>query len=114
VLFKYVVGKGNNSIMVKNLFKNRFWWMPYEKEEMEKCNFIWTQIKNAKIMEVLPCLFPNNKSGIKNCAPGSALVNQTTNSALIATPQQKSSKKKKLGLQNSDKTTNGKTEKGDK
>jgi hypothetical protein len=70
VMYKYSIGKGNNSIMVRNLFKNRFWWTPHEKEEMEKCNFIWTQIKNAKIMEVLPCLFPNNKAGIKNCTLG--------------------------------------------
>jgi len=26
VVYKYFIGKGNNSIMVRSLFKNRFWW----------------------------------------------------------------------------------------
>jgi len=26
VLYKAFVGKGNNSILVKNAIKNRFWW----------------------------------------------------------------------------------------
>ena len=51
--------------MVRSLFKNRYWWVQNDKEEMEKCNFCWTQIKNNKLMEVLPCKFPNKKSGIK-------------------------------------------------
>lgn len=25
--FKYHIGKGNNSIMVRSLFKNRYWWI---------------------------------------------------------------------------------------
>ena len=27
VIYKYFIGKGNNSIMVRSLFKNRFWWV---------------------------------------------------------------------------------------
>lgn len=27
VIYKYFIGKGNNSIMVRSLFKNRFWWI---------------------------------------------------------------------------------------
>ena len=42
IVYKYFIGKGNNSIMVRSLFKNRFWWMQHDKEEMEKCNFCWT------------------------------------------------------------------------
>lgn len=26
VLYKAFVGKGNNSILIKNVIKNRFWW----------------------------------------------------------------------------------------
>jgi tubulin polyglutamylase TTLL1/tubulin monoglycylase TTLL3/8 len=66
IIYKYFIGKGNNSIMVRSLFKNRFWWVQHDKEEMEKCNFCWTQIKKANLMEVLTCKFPNKKSGVKN------------------------------------------------
>ena len=65
-MYKYYIGKGNNSIMVRSLFKNRFWWIPSDKNEMDSVNFMWTQIKNAKHMESLACKFPNNKSGIQN------------------------------------------------
>ena len=42
IIYKYVIGKGNNSIMVRSLFKNRFWWVQHDKEEMEKCQYCWT------------------------------------------------------------------------
>lgn len=42
IIYKYFIGKGNNSIMVRSLFKNRYWWVQHDKEEMEKCNFCWT------------------------------------------------------------------------
>ena len=107
-MFKYVIGKGNNSIMVRNLFKNRFWWVPYEKEEMEKCNFIWTQIRKNNLMEVLPCLYPQNKAGIKNCKLGAPPVPTNASANLMATPQQKSSKKKKSVQPGSEKANTSK------
>jgi hypothetical protein len=27
IIYKYFIGKGNNSIMVRSLFKNRYWWV---------------------------------------------------------------------------------------
>jgi hypothetical protein len=66
ICYKYFIGKGNNSIMVRSLFKNRFWWVQHDKMEIERINFLWTQIKVPNIMEALPCKFPNKKSGIKN------------------------------------------------
>ena len=30
VVYKYFIGKGNNSIMVRSLFKNRFWWLQHD------------------------------------------------------------------------------------
>ena len=51
-------------------------------------------------MEVLPCKYPNIKSGIKNVTAGSYNPQN-----VLATPQQKSSKKKKL-QPNSDKQNN--------
>ena len=66
IIYKYVIGKGNNSIMVRSLFKNRFWWVQHDKEEIEKCQYCWTQIRKVPIMEALPCKYPNRRSGLKN------------------------------------------------
>ena len=63
-MYKYFIGKGNNSIMVRGLFKNRFWWIPSDKNEMETVNFMWTQIKNIKHMDSLFCKYPHKKSGV--------------------------------------------------
>jgi len=42
-LYKYSIGRGNNALMVRSLFKNRFWWMIAEKgSDMERVNFMWT------------------------------------------------------------------------
>lgn len=63
-LYKYSIGRGNNAIMVRSLFKNRFWWMSAEKgAEMDKVHFMWTQIKNANYMETLLCKYPHKKAG---------------------------------------------------
>ena len=70
VSYRYFIGKGNGAIMVRSLFKNRFWWLVHTKEELETCQFCWTQIKKASLMETLPCKYPNNKSGIKNVSAG--------------------------------------------
>jgi hypothetical protein len=47
VIYKYFVGKGNNAMMVKSLFKNRYWWVQADIENQnDKCNFWWTQVKS--------------------------------------------------------------------
>lgn len=73
-LYRYFFGKGNNSHMVKNLFKNRFWWTNHEKNEMAGVNFMWTQIKNIAHMETLLCKYPERKSGIHNKKGGTTAV----------------------------------------
>jgi hypothetical protein len=66
--YKYHIGKGNNSIMVRSLFKNRYWWIQHDKNEMDKVNFMWTQIKNIAHMETLLCKYPDKKAGLqKKC-----------------------------------------------
>lgn len=59
--YRCYVGKGNNQMMVRALFKNRFWWLFYEKEEPEKINFFWTQLRKLSIMNSLNCKFVNPK-----------------------------------------------------
>ena len=45
VIYKYWIGKGNNSIMVRTLFKNRYWWVQGDISEPGTTNFCWTQVK---------------------------------------------------------------------
>lgn len=40
--YKCFVGKGNNAMLVRSLFKSRYWWLIHDKEEPEKVNFLWT------------------------------------------------------------------------
>jgi hypothetical protein len=43
--YKYYIGKGNNSMLVKMCFKNRWWWVQGDIEidsDWESYNFIWT------------------------------------------------------------------------
>jgi hypothetical protein len=40
--YKYAVGTGNNSMVVRTIMKNRFWWTFTEKPVMGDLNFLWT------------------------------------------------------------------------
>jgi hypothetical protein len=48
--YKYYIGRGNNSILVRNCLKSRFWWSMGDFEEWDEYNFIWTQWKANKIV----------------------------------------------------------------
>ncbi len=48
--YKYYIGKGNNSILVRNCLKQRFWWSMGDFEEWDEYNFVWTQWKTNKII----------------------------------------------------------------
>lgn len=48
--YKCFVGKGNNAMLVRSLFKSRYWWTSHDKEEPEKVNFLWTQCRKNTIM----------------------------------------------------------------
>jgi tubulin---tyrosine ligase len=48
--YKYYIGKGNNSLLVRNCLKQRFWWSMGDLEEWDEYNFIWTQWKTNKII----------------------------------------------------------------
>jgi hypothetical protein len=48
--YKYYIGKGNNSLLVRNALKSRFWWSMGDFEEWHEYNFIWTQWKSNKIL----------------------------------------------------------------
>jgi hypothetical protein len=42
-VFRYFVGKGNNSRLVRNIMGRRPWWV--EEARPENAHFIWTQLK---------------------------------------------------------------------
>jgi hypothetical protein len=80
------VGKGNNSILIRTLFKTRFWWLLHDKEEIEKVNFMWTQLRKNIIMDSFPCKFEDKKSGLR--------TQSNSNNPALATPGKIKSKKK--------------------
>ena len=48
-------------MLVRSLFKNRHWWLLHDKEEMDKVNFMWTQIRKIDIMNTFKTKFVNFK-----------------------------------------------------
>ena len=49
VMYKYYVGKGNNSRLINRCFAARPWWV--EVDKIENANFTWTQWKDKKLLE---------------------------------------------------------------
>ncbi|OMJ78863.1 hypothetical protein SteCoe_21216 [Stentor coeruleus] len=50
--FKYYVGKGNNSALIKRLMGARAWWT--STENINEANFAWTQWKDKNYIQTLP------------------------------------------------------------
>ena len=48
--YKYYIGRGNNSILVRAALKTRFWWSMGDFEDWSDYNFLWTQWKSNKIL----------------------------------------------------------------
>lgn len=43
--YKFYVGDGNNSNLIRSLFRRRFWWAQASSKQEEGLNFLWTQLK---------------------------------------------------------------------
>lgn len=41
--YKFYLGPGNNSLLIKSLMKRRFWWV--QVDDPKQANFVWTQLK---------------------------------------------------------------------
>ena len=48
--YKYYIGRGNNSILVRACLKTRFWWSMGDFDEWNDYHFLWTQWKSNKIL----------------------------------------------------------------
>lgn len=79
-------------MMVRTLFKSRFWWLLHDKEEFDKVNFIWTQLRKKNIMEQFRCKlnFPG-----KNEKPIADSQSSTINMSNVKVLSQSSEKFKK-------------------
>jgi hypothetical protein len=50
---RFYVGRGNNSILVRSVIKQRWWWSMNEKENFMNSNFVWTQWRKNKHLAIL-------------------------------------------------------------
>ena len=50
---KFVIGKGNNSLLARIALKTRWWWAEIKMKDFN-FNFIWTQWKSNKVTNHLP------------------------------------------------------------
>lgn len=74
--FRYFVGRGNFSYLVKHALKRRFWWTNGSRDdEWDEFNFIWTQWRRKPIIKSLKLLA--QESSQKNLANPSQ--NSTSN-----------------------------------
>jgi hypothetical protein len=44
------VGKGNNSTLIKNIVKNRPWWVVTEDRSDPNINMVWTQLRQNDVL----------------------------------------------------------------
>ncbi|OMJ95251.1 hypothetical protein SteCoe_1466 [Stentor coeruleus] len=54
--YKYYLGKGNNSNLIKQCLSTRWWWTRVNEDEISNANLVWTQWKDKKTLESLPKL----------------------------------------------------------
>ena len=57
---KFVIGKGNNSLLSRIALKTRWWWAEVKKKDFN-FNFIWTQWKSNKVINHLAKHSDDNK-----------------------------------------------------
>lgn len=48
--YRYFIGVGNNSLLVKSLMRRRFWWT--QEDDHKKANFAWTQLKITNFFQL--------------------------------------------------------------
>jgi hypothetical protein len=52
--FKYALGQGNNSRLVKQIMSKRWWWTRVPLSEAQNSNFAWTQWRDQSFLDSLP------------------------------------------------------------
>ena len=67
--FKYYVGKGNNSKLVKDLMAKRNGWVRVKSDDFNQVNFIWTEWLQGSVMAQLPSVSPAHRPGLIDVKP---------------------------------------------
>jgi hypothetical protein len=58
---KFYIGKGNNSMLVRSVFKQRWWWSMNDCDNFYESNFLWTQWRKNKHVCILDTKHPVTK-----------------------------------------------------
>lgn len=61
---KFYIGKGNNSILVRTVFKQRWWWSMNDCDNFYDVNFLWTQWRRNKNLCILDTKHPVTKQAM--------------------------------------------------
>ena len=51
--YKWYIGEGNNSTVVKAVVRGRTWWNLAKKDKIDEWEFVWTSWKQSKIMSTM-------------------------------------------------------------
>jgi len=53
--YKFKIKRGNNGMVIKNCFKNRWWWSKgSKKEDISNINLYWDPGRNKDFLSILP------------------------------------------------------------
>eukprot|EP00944_MAST-04C_sp_MAST-4C-sp1_P008347 g8347.t1 len=69
----YVIGKGNNSILLMKMFRARSGWSPVEMDD-PRANFIWTMYKKSSTFRSLKKCKEKNRILLVNHFPGNSCL----------------------------------------
>ena len=69
--YKYSIGKGNNATLIKALMKQRWWWVQTDSKDLNEINFMWTQTRQNKFVEMLK---PKKKTGADSSELGTSFA----------------------------------------
>ncbi|CAD8105721.1 unnamed protein product [Paramecium primaurelia] len=96
----YYVGKGNNGSLIKNIFRQRWWWQEVETLDIIKVNMSWTQLKqNVCIAQLHPCIIDSGPQSSESfLLSHEETIGDTSDSDMEARPKQLNST---AGLQKS-------------
>jgi hypothetical protein len=72
--YKVFVGRGNNSTLVENIIKRRFWWQVTHNSNDDSIDFYWTQNKVDKFHLRQAITKKNKSKGFQKVELGSKKV----------------------------------------
>ena len=59
--YRYYLGKGNNSALVKKCLNTRPWWVPVDEEQCSSANLVWAQGKLPEYFNLMPVAYERIK-----------------------------------------------------